>query len=229
MNVHDETKATRPLRVLVADDHPVVRAGMVALLEQETSLRVVFEASDGSQAVTGWQLHAPDVGLIDLRMPVLDGFGAIEAIRRDARHARLIVMTTLCGDEDVYRALQVGASGYLLKDCCRQELVACVRAVAQGQKYLQPVAAARLADRVASADLTAREGDVLRWLAEGHSNKAIARQLGVAEGTVKTHMKGLLAKLEAGSRTQAVRLALQRGLVRLQEAKDSQAGPAPRS
>jgi two-component system NarL family response regulator len=216
------------LRLLVADDHPVVRAGMVALLEQDADLRVVFQASDGAEAVRGWQLHAPDVGLIDLSMPVLDGFGAIEAIRQHARQARLVVMTTLCGDEDVYRALQAGASGYLLKDCGRQELVACIRAVAQGQKYLQSPASARLADRVASIDLTARETDVLRWLAEGLSNKAISRRLGVAEGTVKTHMKGLLAKLDVGSRTQAVRIAQQRGLVRNAPPLDPAGVPDPR-
>ncbi len=210
----------RPLRVLVADDHPVVRAGLVAMLQREDDLRVVFEASHGAEAVAGWQAHGPDVGLIDLNMPVLDGFGVVTALSRNAassgaQPARLVVMTAMGGDEDVYRALQAGASGYLLKDCGRQELVDCIRTVASGRKYLQAQASARLAERMTSHDLTARENDVLRGLAEGLSNKAIARRLGVAEGTVKTHMKGLLHKLAVSSRTQAVALALQRGLVRL--------------
>jgi two-component system, NarL family, response regulator len=210
--------AEHPLRVLVADDHPVVRAGLVALLELEGDLRVVFEAGHGEEAVAGWQAHEPDVGLIDLSMPVLDGFGALAAIRRTAGDARLVVMTTLCGDEDVYRALQAGASGYLLKDCGRQQMMTCVRAVAQGRKYLQSPASERLAARVSSDELTARERDVLDGLAQGLSNHAIARRLGVAEGTVKTHMKGLLAKLDVGSRTHAVRVAQQRGLVRVPRA-----------
>jgi two-component system, NarL family, response regulator len=228
MQVDLENLPARPLRLLVADDHPVVRAGMVSLLEREADMRVVVQACDGAEAVSAWQARAPDVGLIDLSMPVLDGFGAIAAIRAVSRQARLVVMTSLCGDEDVYRALQACASGFLLKDCGQQELIRCIRAVANGQRYLQSPASVRLAERVASVALTARETDVLCWLARGLSNKAIARRLGVAEGTVKTHMKALLAKLDVDSRTQAVRLALQRGLVRLQETKDSQAAPASR-
>jgi two-component system, NarL family, response regulator len=224
-----ENLSVHPLRLLVADDHPVVCAGMVALLEREADMRVVVQACDGAKAVSAWQAHEPDVGLIDLSMPVLDGFGAIAAIRSMAPHALLVVMTTMCGDEDVFRALQAGASGFLLKDCGQQELIGCVRAVANGRKYLQSPASARLAERVASVDLTAREADVLCWLAQGLSNKAISRRLGVAEGTVKTHMKALLNKLGVDSRTQAVRLALLRGLVRLQEANDSQAASAARS
>jgi two-component system, NarL family, response regulator len=215
MNTGIDDEPRRPLRLLVADDHPVVRAGMVSLLGRECDLRVIFQASHGAEAVTGWQAHAPDVGLIDLSMPVLDGFDAVAAIRQIDPEARLVVMTTMCGDEDVYRALQTGASGYLLKDCSQQELVDCIRAVAIGRKYLHASASVRLAERIACEGLTARETDVLRWLAEGLSNKAIAQRLGVAAGTVKTHMKGLLGKLQVNSRTQAVRLALQRGLVRL--------------
>jgi two-component system NarL family response regulator len=205
----------RRVKVLVADDHPVVRAGLVAFLEREADLQVVCEAGNGAEAVDGWLTHGPDVGLIDLRMPGLDGFGAVAAIRSQAHAARLVVMTTLCGSEDVYRALQVGASGYLLKDCGPAELVACVRAVAAGRKYLQPQAAASLAERIASDELTPREAEVLHWLAEGLSNKAIGRRMGVAEGTVKTHLKALFFKLQVESRTQAARLALSQGLVRL--------------
>lgn len=203
------------LRVLVADDHPVVRAGLVALLERDPAVQVVYQARHGAEAVTGWQAHRPDVGLIDLSMPVLDGFGAVAAIRSSMRSARLVAMTTLGGGDDVYRALQAGASAYLLKDCGGAELVNCIRKVARGEKYLQAQASASLAERVASSDLTPRETEVLHWLAEGLSNKAIAHRLGLAEGTVKSHLKALFAKLNVDSRTQAARLALQRGLVRL--------------
>jgi two-component system, NarL family, response regulator len=224
---HQATEPIAPrsgprLRVMVADDHPVVRAGMVALLAREPDMCVVFEAGNGDEAVAGWQTQGPDVGLIDLNMPVLDGFDAVAAIRRASRTARLVVMTTLGGDEDVYRALQAGASGYLLKDCGRAELAACIRAVARGQKYLQATAATRLADRITTVGLTGRETNVLQGLAEGLSNKGIARQLGVAEGTVKTHVKALMGKLDVASRTHAVRLALQRGLVRLPGVQGSQ-------
>jgi two-component system, NarL family, response regulator len=215
MNPPPQPPVQPPLRLLVADDHPVVRAGLVALLGQEAGIDVVCEAANGDEAIAAWQQHEPDIGLIDLSMPVRDGFAAIAAIRQIERRAKLVVMTTLSGDEDVYRALQVGASGFVLKDCGKSELLACLRVVAQGSKYLHHTASAQLAARVASEDLTARETDVLNGLAQGLSNKAIARHLGVAEGTVKTHMKGLLAKLEVSSRTQAVRTALQRGLVRL--------------
>jgi two-component system, NarL family, response regulator len=215
MNPRNNTEVSRPLRLLVADDHPVVRAGLVAMLEREPDLQVVCQASHGAEAVAGWQAHRPDVGLIDLSMPVMDGFGAVAAIRRSVRAARLVAMTTLGGGEDVYRALQAGASGYLLKDCGGPELIDCIRKVARGEKYLQPQASASLAERVASDDLTPRETEVLHWLVEGLGNKAIAHRLGMAEGTVKSHLKALFAKLDVDSRTQAARLALQRGLVRL--------------
>lgn len=201
-------------RVLVADDHPVVRAGLVALLEQAGGFRVVVQARDGAEAAAGWRAHRPDVGLIDLNMPGLDGFGAVAAIRHAAPQARLVVMTALCSDEDVHRALRAGAGGYLLKDCSGDELRLALRTVAQGGRYLQAPASARLAARVAHEPLTVRERDVLQGLADGLGNKAIARRLGVAEGTVKTHLKGLFGKLDAGTRTQAVREGWQRGLVR---------------
>jgi DNA-binding NarL/FixJ family response regulator len=203
-----------PLRLLVADDHPVVRAGLVAMLAHQTDMTVVCEASDGAEAVTAWREHAPDVGLIDLCMPGLNGFEAVHAIRGIATSARLVVLTTLGGDEDIYRALQAGAAGYLLKDSGRQQLLACIRAVSQGQRYLQPAAASRLAGRITHTALTSRESEVLTWLARGASNKSIASELGVAEGTVKTHVKSLLCKLGVASRTQAAHLAQQRGLVR---------------
>jgi two-component system, NarL family, response regulator len=208
-----EAPLNPPLRLLVADDHPVVRAGLVAMLTRETGMSVVCEAADGIEAVKAWRDHLPDVGLIDLCMPGLNGFEAMHTIRGIASDARLVVLTTLGGDEDVYRALQSGAAGYLLKDCGRQELMACIRAVSQRQRYLQPSAAACLAKRITHTALTHRETEVLTWLARGLSNKCIANELGVAEGTVKTHVKSLLCKLGVVSRTQAAHLAQQRGLV----------------
>ncbi len=225
MKPSNSPAVSRPLRLLVADDHPVVRAGLVAMLEREADLRVVCQASHGAEAVAGWHAHRPDLGLIDLSMPVLDGFGAIAAIRSSVPSARLVAMTTLGGGEDVYRALQAGVSGYLLKDCGGQELIDCIRKVARGEKHLQPQACASLAERVSSDGLTPREAEVLHWLAGGLGNKAIAHRLGVAEGTVKSHLKALFAKMKVDSRTQAVRLGLQRGLVRL---PGEEAATAPR-
>jgi two-component system, NarL family, response regulator len=202
-----------PLRLLVADDHPVVRAGVVAMLTPEADMTVVCEASDGAEAVARWREHAPSCGLVDLCMPGLDGAATVEAIRAQDAAARVVILTTFGGDENVHRALRAGATGYLLKDCGRHELLACIRAVSRGQRYLQPAAAACLAERITHTALTAREADVLTWLARGLSNKCIAAELAVAEGTVKTHVKSLLGKLGAMSRTQAVLLAQQRGLV----------------
>ena len=165
-----------PLRLLVADDHPVVRAGMVALLEREGDLRVVFQAGHGAEAVAGWGAHAPNVGLIDLSMPVLDGFGAVAAIRRIDPEARLVVMTTVCGDEDVYRALQAGASGYLLKDCGQQELVDCIRAVAIGRKYLHATASARLADCALREQATGNGDRDVTWHADGDDIACLERE-----------------------------------------------------
>ncbi len=202
---------------MVVDDHPAIRAGLRAMLAPEADLCVVAEAGNGAEALQAWQQCAPDLALIDLRMPVMDGFEALRQIRQLSPAARLVVMTSMTGDEDVYTALQAGAHGYLLKDCGREELLLCLRTALRGQRYLQAGAASSLAARVTLAALTVREGDVLQGLAAGHSNKGIARQLGMAEGTVKTHLKAVLSKLGARSRTDAVRLALQRGLVQLAE------------
>jgi two-component system, NarL family, response regulator len=202
-----------PLRLMVADDHPVVRAGLVAMLTREAGMTVACEAEDGPSAVNAWRDHAPDLGLIDLCMPGLDGVATIEAILAQHAAARVVILTAFDGDEDVHRALRAGAAGYLLKDCGRHELLACIHAVSRGQRYLQPAAAASLAERITHTALTAREADVLTWLARGLSNKCIAAELAVAEGTVKTHVKSLLCKLGVSSRTQAACVARQRGLV----------------
>jgi DNA-binding NarL/FixJ family response regulator len=207
------THNTPALRVLVADDHPVVRAGIVALLSSEPSMQIVSEVADGREALEAWGTVAADVGLVDLSMPRMDGFETISAIRRVDPDAKLVVMTTLMGDEDVFRALKAGAMGFLLKDCAAGEIADCLRSAARGQKYLHADAAARLADRVTRDALTLREREVLAWLTQGLSNKQIARHLDVSEGTIKTHVKSILSKLDARSRTEAARTAARRGLV----------------
>lgn len=213
--VHMNAVLDPAYRILVADDHPLIRAGLVAMLAGHPDFDVAVEARNGAEALALWESQRPDVGLIDLRMPVLDGFETLRAIRAKDPRAKLVAVTTLDGDEDVYQAIQAGASGYLLKDCEQEELLTCLRNVRAGQKYVQMDAACKLAARVTMTTLTQRERDVLKVLASGLSNKSIARQLDIGEGTVKFHVKALLEKLDASTRTEAVRIALQRGLLRL--------------
>jgi two-component system, NarL family, response regulator len=208
-----EPSNSRPIRILVADDHPVVRAGFKTLLGAEENLIVVAEASNGTEAIKAWEKHRPDIGLIDLNMPSIDGFDCIRHIKAADAQSRLVAMTVLGGDCAVYEALKAGASGYLLKDCEPKELLACIKNIYEGKVYLQPAAASSLAQRVTHVELTLREAEVMSLLVEGLSNKLIARQLSVEEGTIKTHVKAILSKLHATSRTQAVCYALQRGLV----------------
>ena len=204
------------IRILIADDHPVVREGLVAMINRREDMTVVAEASDGREALAEFMLHRPDVSLLDLRMPEMDGADAIAAIRAQAPAARLIVLTTYDDDEDIHRGLQAGAKAYLLKDAPREELLACIRAVHEGRTLISPAIAAKLADHVSTTTLTARELDVLRLVADGNPNKAIAVALFISEGTVKTHINSLLRKLDAADRTQAVTIALKRGILRLE-------------
>jgi len=215
-------KKTKPLRILIADDHPVVREGLAALVNRCPDMKVISEASNGREAVEQYLLHRPDLALIDLRMgnasepgPAMDGVDAIAAIREKAPAARLILLTTYDDDEDVHRAFQAGAKAYLLKDTPRDELLNSLRAVHNGQTVLPPSIALKLASHVAAAELSPRQTEVLRLIAEGKSNKEIADALFIAEGTVKTHVNAILTKLDAADRTQAVMIALKRGLVRL--------------
>jgi two-component system NarL family response regulator len=203
------------IRVLIADDHAVVREGLVAMIGRQPDLTVVGEAENGRQAVELWQKHRPDLTLLDLRMPEMDGVEAIKRIRAQERAARIIILTTFDDDEDIYRGIQAGAKAYLLKDVRREELLECMHQVDAGQVFVPPAIAARLAQRISGSELTRRESEVLRLLATGRTNKEIGRDLFVSETTVKTHLKSLFAKLHVLSRTEAVAAASRRGLVRL--------------
>jgi two-component system NarL family response regulator len=206
---------TRALRVLVADDHALMRQGVAAVLDEAPGVRVVAEACDGQAAVEAYFAHLPDVALVDLKMPGLDGVATVAAIRARDPHARIVILTTYDADDDVERALRAGARAYLLKDVQPPELVACVRAVAQGRAWVSPEVAAKLAERVTRVALTPREMSVLRELAAGKSNKEIAGALGVVEGTVKVHAARVYEKLGVQNRTEALAVALRRGLLRL--------------
>ena len=201
--------------IMVVDDQAVVRQGFVSLINTVPDMAVVAEATNGREAVELYRKHRPDVVLMDLRMPVLGGADAIAALRREFPGARVIVLTTFDGDEDIYRSLQAGAQGYLLKDMFFEELEEAIRTVHAGGRRIPGVVAERLAGRMAGSDLTARELEVLEQIVRGKSNKAIAAALGISEATVKSHMNSILSKLDAEDRTQAATKALQRGIVHL--------------
>jgi DNA-binding NarL/FixJ family response regulator len=203
------------IRILVADDHPVVRAGTIALIANESDMTVVAEAADGAEAVTLFDSYLPDVALIDLRMPVMDGITAMASIFSAHPEARLLALTTYDGDADIYRALDSGACGYLLKDMLGRELIQSIRVAAAGKRVIPPVVASRLAEFKPRVDLTEREVEVLHLVAKGLRNKEIARVIGRTEGTVKVHLKHLMAKLGVEDRTEAVTLGLQRGIIHL--------------
>jgi DNA-binding NarL/FixJ family response regulator len=203
------------IRILLADDHPVVRAGLQALISRRSGMSVIAQASNGAEALNLFRRHRPDVALIDLRMPQMDGVETITAIREQFPAARIIVLTTFDGDEDIYRALRAGAKAYLLKDVPREELLDCIRRVYEGKTYLPSGVANKLAERVAAAQLTKRELDVLRLMSAGKSNKEIGTALLVTEGTVKAHVNSILHKLGVGGRTEAVTSAVKRGIVQL--------------
>ena len=203
------------IRILVVDDHHVVRQGLVSLINSVEDMDVVGEAADGRKGVELHRLHSPDVTIMDLRLPVLSGVEAIQEIRRHTPQARVIVLTTFDGDENIYRALQAGARGYLLKDMFGDELMDAIRAVHAGKTRIPPAVAQRLAERIGGQDLTSRELDVLRLIVAGMSNKEIGNQLHISEATVKTHINNLLGKLGVSDRTQAATTAIQRGLVEL--------------
>lgn len=208
---------SEPIRILVVEDHHVVRQGLVALIRTVPDMTVVAEAADGAQAVELFHQHRPDIVIMDLRLPGLSGVEAIAAIRRDFPAARVIVLTTFEGDEDIFRALQAGARGYLLKDMFGDELMDAIRAVHAGKTRIPAPVAQRLAERMGGPSLTGRELEVLRSIVDGKSNKEIGAALFISEATVKTHINSILSKLGVSDRTQAATTALQRGIVHLPE------------
>jgi len=203
------------IRVLSVDDHPVVREGIAALIARQSDMELIAEACNGREAVDLFRKHQPDVTLMDLQMPEMNGIDAIGAIRGEFPDARIIVLTTHPGDVQVSRALKAGARGYLLKGMLRKELLETIRAVHAGQKRLSGEAAAEIAEHLADNSLTPREIDVLRLVGAGNANKEIGARLSLTEVTVKSHVKNILAKLGANDRTHAVTIALKRGIIDL--------------
>jgi two-component system NarL family response regulator len=204
------------IRVLIVDDHRVVRVGLRAIIDAEPDMEVVAEAGDGPAALAAYAEHKPDITLLDLRMPGMSGPEVLTALREKDPEATVIVLTSYDADEDVYRAVQAGARGYLLKGTLPDGVLeAAIRKVHAGQRLLAPEAAARLADRMTSPQLTPREVAVLELVARGKSNKEIGTMLSLAEGTVKTHLKRIYEKLGVGDRTEAALVAVQRGIVSL--------------
>ncbi|HEY9127487.1 MAG TPA: response regulator transcription factor [Acidobacteriaceae bacterium] len=211
---------TEPIRILVVEDHHVVRQGLMALLSVVDGIEVIAEAADGAEALKQYAANRPDITLVDLRLPRLSGVEVIQRVRADDPSARFIVLTTYDGDEDIYRALQAGARAYLLKGMTAETLVSTIRTVHAGKSIIPPVIAQRLAERMATEQLTPRELDVLEQIVRGKSNKEIGSELDISEATVKTHINNLLGKLGVEDRTQAVTAAIQRGLVQLDPSGD---------
>ncbi len=203
---------TSAIRVLVVDDHPVVRRGLVTLLNLEPGVTMVAEASDGPEAVAQFRIHQPDVTLMDLRLPRMNGVEALATIRQEFASARILILTTYDGDEDIYRGLRAGALGYLLKDASCEQILSAIRTVHQGQKYLPVTVGVKRAERINSPQLSEREREVLLLLTQGKSNQEIGTALGIAEGTVKFHLNKILLKLGVSDLTQAVIAAFRRGI-----------------
>lgn len=205
----------KPIRILTVDDHALLREGIAALVGAEADMKLVAEACNGQEAIEKFRSHRPDVTLMDLQMPGLNGIEAISQIRSEFPNARFIVLTTYTGDVQVLRAIRAGARAYILKGHVHRELLETIRAVHAGQKRIPPEVAAELADHAADDALTPREIDVLRLIAAGNANKNIADQLSISEATVKGHVTNIMSKLGANDRTHAVTIALTRGIIEL--------------
>jgi two-component system, NarL family, response regulator len=203
------------IRVLIADDHLIVRQGLATIINRDPEMTVIAQAEDGQQAIDHFREHQPDVTLMDLRMPKVTGVEAIRAICAEAKTARIIVLTTYDGDEDIYNGLHSGAQGYLLKDTKSNELRNAIRTVHRGEQYIPPNVGAKLAQRLNNPELKERELEVLGLMAQGMSNATIAAALSISENTVKTHVNRILSKLGVSDRTQAVIVAVKRGIVSL--------------
>jgi len=205
----------RVIRVLCVDDHPLVRKGIASILANEPDIELVAEAGSGREAIEQFRRHHPDVTLMDLRMPAMDGIEATRAIRAEFPDARIIALTSYDGDQDIFRALDAGIRGYLLKEMVHTEVLRAIRTVAAGKRLVPNEVSERLPDAFPHAALTPREVEVLTLVAQGLGNKEIADRLGTASGTVKMHIQNILSKLDASDRTHAVTIALQRGIIRL--------------
>jgi DNA-binding NarL/FixJ family response regulator len=204
-----------PIRVLLADDHPMLRDGVRGLVDDQTDMKLVGEASNGHEAVDQFRKLRPDITLLDLQMPEMNGIDSMLAIRREFPDARIIVLTTYTGDAQILRALKAGAQAYLIKSVLRRELLDTIRAVHSGHKRIPPEVATQLAEHAADDPLTSREIQVLQLIASGKANKVVASDLSIAEETVKGHVKNILSKLGASDRTHAVTLALKRGIIEI--------------
>jgi two-component system NarL family response regulator len=206
---------TPKIRILVVDDHFVVRMGLSGSINMEEDMMVIAEASNGQQAIHLYRQHRPDIVLMDLRLPAQEGTATVAAICNEHPEARIIMLSTYDGDEDIYRSFQAGARSYLLKSVSREELLAAIRAVYAGQRYVPLAVAARLAERLPFNELSSRELEVLRLIVRGMSNKEIAAALSITEVTTKLHVGHILTKLKVNDRTQAATSALQRGIIHL--------------
>ncbi|WP_448265679.1 response regulator [Nostoc sp. DSM 114159] len=203
------------IRVLIVDDHAIVRKGLATIINRDPEMTAIAQAEDGQQAIAAFREHQPDVTLMDLRMPKMGGVEAIMAICAEFKQARIAVLTTYDGDEDIYRGLQAGAQGYLLKDAKPGELLNAIRAIYNGQKYIPPEVGAKLLQRMSNPELSERELEVLRLMAQGKGNQEIGTALNIGESTVKSHVNRILSKLGVSDRTQAVITAVKRGIVSL--------------
>lgn len=204
---------TNSIRILIVDDHPVVRAGLASMLETQAEFHVIGAASNGEEALAMVQEHGPDVLLLDLRMPGMSGVETLIALKAANRSVRVIILTNYETDEDIYRAVQAGAQGYLLKNTSLGEVVEAIRTVHSGKRYIPRHIASRLAERMVRTDLTARELEILKMLAKGPTNKQIGRVLGISDNTVRNHVLKIIEKLEVSDRTEAATTAIRRGLI----------------
>ncbi|MBC7808081.1 MAG: response regulator transcription factor [Akkermansiaceae bacterium] len=210
-----EASTSKTIRILIADDHYLVRAGLMSLISRNPQMKVVAEATNGQEAVRAYREHRPDIVLMDLRMPIMDGLEAMAEIRAINSGARILVLTSFDGDEYIYKGLQAGARGYSLKDATADELYDAITAVYAGHRRIPPEIAAKLVERMNGNELTPRETEVLGLIATGKTNHQIGTELFITEGTVKTHVNNILTKLNARDRTEAVIIALKRGLITL--------------